>query len=104
MVGRVVSHVREITLSSVTLYVNETARQRVLSEQCRSVHAWAIGQIVEDAPPDLPRTPITYNPYRAGTFTTRIGEPVYGCAYVEFTASHGALAVGAIQQQRKEEQ
>lgn len=40
------------------------------------------------------RTAITYNPYRAATFTTReSGIPVHVALCVEFTVSDGALAL-----------
>jgi hypothetical protein len=49
------------------------------------VHAWAQG-IVTDAVPTGKREAITYNPYRAPTFTTRGGTPVTACDFIHFTS------------------
>ena len=57
---------------------------------------WAIGTLVSAAPEGA-RTPITYNPYRAATFTRRSdGAPVSACEFVHFTKEEGAVAVGGV--------
>jgi hypothetical protein len=92
-VGRVISHERRVTLADVRFVVKETARQRVIRNRCREGRACALGELVTKAPAG-PRTAITYNPYRARVFITRKdGIPVYASSFVEFTESHGALAV-----------
>jgi hypothetical protein len=92
--GKVVAHVGEIVLKNVTFRARENARQRVIARKCREVHCWAIGTIAK-APPPARRTPITYNPYRAPTFTRREdGAPVTRCEFVHFTQSDGAVAIG----------
>lgn len=93
--GKVIAPLREVTLAKVTFHVSEKARRRVIANQCREVHAWAIGEIVASQPIGE-RIAITYNPYRAGTFTERVsGEPVTSAAHVYFSVSEGALAYDA---------
>jgi hypothetical protein len=76
--------------------VRERARQQVIERKCRQVHCWAIGTVVEDVPAGV-RTAITYNPYRAGTFTRRgDGAPVSACECVHFTKEEAAVAVGCV--------
>lgn len=94
--GRVVAHVAEIALADVVFHVRARARERVVAKRCREVHAWAIGTIVDTvALPDMPRIPISYNPYKAATFVVRdSGEPIARCDYALFTANKAAFAVG----------
>jgi hypothetical protein len=62
---------------------------------CREVHAWCLGTIAAPLPADAPRVPITYNPFRCGSFTRRDnGAPLAACDYVEFTDA--AYAAGRI--------
>src|SRR5262249_21845520 len=91
--GKVVAHVREVVLAGVTFRVREGARQRVLARKCREVQAWCEG-VLAALPSGLGETPITYNPYRAGAFTTRAGVPLARCEYVHFTADREAVALG----------
>ena len=94
--GKVVAHVPEVVLADVTFRVRERARQQVIGRNCRQVLCWAIGTIVGDVPAGA-RTPITYNPYRAATFTRRgDGAPVSACEFVHFTREEGAVAVGLV--------
>lgn len=95
--GKVIAHLDTIILADVTFTVRESARQRVLRDRERSVHAWANG-IVADvslAYPGLierfPAAPITYNPYRCGSFTAN-GAPVQGADFVEFSPCGKAAA------------
>jgi hypothetical protein len=58
------------------------ARTQVIEKKCRQVHCWAMGTLVDDAPTGT-RTQISYNPYRAGTFTQRSdGASVNACEFV----------------------
>lgn len=82
--GRVLEHVQTIALREVSFHVKEARRRVVVSERCREVHAWASG-ILCDPPPPGPRLEVTYNPYRAPTFTTRDGAPVHAAPLVLFT-------------------
>lgn len=97
--GRVIAHCREIVLADVTFHVSEASRQTVIRKGERSVHAWVIGTVwlgpssgwleVHCGAP----VPVTYNPYRCGSFTRRDdGQPVTAAAYVHFTVSDGAVA------------
>src|SRR3954469_715776 len=89
-----VVHLVEVTLADVRFQVSEASRLRMVAARCREVHAWAIGEIIDFAPSGLPRTPITYNPYRAGCFTlTDRITPILACEYAEFNSA-GAFAVG----------
>lgn len=92
--GRVIDHRREVTLLDVMFYVSDSGRARVVRNQCREVHAWCIGDIADTAPASHgDRVAVTYNPYRSGSFTRRDnGATVDRADYVEFTASHGAIA------------
>jgi len=90
--GQVIDHLTSLILSDVTMIVQESGRQRVLSKRQREVHAWCVGEIVDTVPPGLTARELTYNPYRCGEFTTRDGKAIEHCAYVEFTESQGAIA------------
>ena len=90
--GKVVANVEEITLQDCTFYVCESTRVRCIERRRREVHAWAQG-IVTDAVPTGKREAITYNPYRASTFTTRGGTPVTACDFIHFTTNDGAIAI-----------
>jgi hypothetical protein len=93
--GKVVAHCDTITIADVTFKVSEATRRRVVRAHCREVHAWCIGTIAAPLPADMPRVPITYNPYRSGSFTRRdTGAALVACAYVEFGSE--AVAAGAI--------
>lgn len=75
-----------ILLRDVRFKVNEKARQRVIAEQRKNVHAFACGEIASFDPTvaDLDGTvPVTYNPYKAGHFYRKDegheGEAVHEC-------------------------
>lgn len=91
--GKVIAHCREVILADVTMHVSEASRQAVIAKRCRSVHAWCVGTIACSVESVHPAVPVTYNPYRAGTFTRRDnGQPVTAADYVHFTPSDGAVA------------
>lgn len=95
--GKVIAHLAECILADVTFRVSEKRRQAVIAKRCREVHAWAEGEVVEALPAEYAAVPVTYNPYRCGTFTRRdSGAAVVAAAYVHFTKADGAVAVGAI--------
>lgn len=91
--GRVMASCDDVTLSGVTFKVSETTRQRVIAKQRRRVHAWALGTLVAvDAKPRVDGLElITYNPYRAPTFTTLAGTPVTEAKEVVFVDRYGHL-------------
>lgn len=82
--GRLLSHVQACALADVQFHVREARRLHVVSAGCREVHAWATGILI-DPPLSGPRVEVTYNPYRAPTFTTRDGAPVHAAGCVAFT-------------------
>ena len=94
--GKVTGHAASLTLANVSFIVKESARLRVERTKSREVHAWAIGDIVDTAPPsDLPAREISYNPYRCGAFTYRDnGAPVAAARFVTFRSDQTALAHG----------
>ena len=65
--GLVVAHLATVQLTGVVFKVTETARQRVLAQRQRNVHAYAIGTYTSAAQPTATE-PISYNPYQAGHF------------------------------------
>jgi hypothetical protein len=85
--GLVIDHRRLVLLAGVTFFVSQSGRDRVVRNQVREVHAWAIGEIVDAIPDGLTRHVVTYNPYHCGAFVRRDdGAPVQACAYASFTA------------------
>lgn len=65
--GLVVAHLATVQLRGVRFKVSEPARQRVLAQRQRNVHAYAIGTFTRAAQPTATE-PISYNPYQAGHF------------------------------------
>lgn len=65
--GLVVAHLATVQLRGVLFKVSESARQRVLTQRQRNVHAYAIGTFTTAAQP-LATELISYNPYTAGHF------------------------------------
>ena len=79
--GRVIAHVEMITLGNVTFKVNEAGRQRVLRERKKNVHAFVQGTVTGTgmqhwAEKNEHWTKVSYNPYKAPTFTLSDGTPV----------------------------
>jgi hypothetical protein len=89
--GLVLRSATDVTLEGVTFHVSETTRQRIIERKRRRVHAWAIGQLLAvDTAPDLAGLePVTYNPFRAPTFTTTEGEPVTAAPLMHFVERKG---------------
>ena len=91
--GKVVAHVREIALADVEFHVCEAARERVVRNRRREVHAWAKGAVIATVPAGH-RCAITYNPYGSKNFTLRAsGTAIHVAPFVAFTAEHGAFAI-----------
>lgn len=69
--GKVVGHVKHITIIPSKFHVNEEHRQQVIANKCRKVHAWINGKLLSygnfSQIPDL-GLPISFNPYRSGSF------------------------------------
>ena len=93
---RVRGHATSVELLAADCNVSDAGRARVLREQCKNVHAYIEGNIDfrnMDAFPYWDADAISYNPYRAGTFTTSDGEPVAGARRVRFNPNHSVFAV-----------
>ncbi len=69
--GIVIQHKTSCLLKDVTFKVYETGRLRVIKEQRKNVHAYAVGELIEEEPLFLSYKEckeITYNPYKHGFF------------------------------------
>ena len=92
--GRVLSRRHRLLLANVRFVVREAGRQRVLQENRKNVHAFAVGTLVgkrgcmgiDHSGPNLP-APIMYNPRNDGFFFTWMGKRVDGARAVLFNES-----------------
>ena len=73
------AHLATVQLTGVVFKVTETARQRVLTQRQRNVHAYAIGTF-SSAPQPSATEPISYNPYHAGHFFRVQDQAAIHCA------------------------
>ena len=82
--GRVIAYRRQVVLDGATFKVSEKRRQVVIEKRCREVHArvWGESDLTTTLPPTT--TSVHYNPYRAATFTTLSGTPIYHARRVIF--------------------
>ena len=93
---RVRGHANSVELLDAECHVSDAGRARVLREQCKNVHAYIEGNIDlhnMDGFPYGDADRISYNPYKAGTFTTSDGEPVTGARRVRLNPNHSVYAV-----------
>ncbi|MDB9529546.1 hypothetical protein PN498_26385 [Oscillatoria sp. CS-180] len=69
---KVVGHVLDCVLGDVKFHVVESTRQRVLTQQRRTVHAWGQGTLIGVSDLDI-YAPIdlTYNPFLSDRFLER---------------------------------
>ena len=85
--GRVIAHCDQIVLKNVQFKVSEAGRQRVLREQKKNVHAYAIGHIYTGELPILRSYSVTYNPYKYSSFMMNLGDnnltSVYYASYAK---------------------
>ncbi len=67
---RVREHLTSLILEDVTFKVYEAGRQRVIANERKNVHAFAIGELVQrtDYAVWCGNTQAVYNPYRAACF------------------------------------
>jgi hypothetical protein len=94
---RLYRHANVLIADQVEFVVNEGGRQRVIKEQRKNVHAFALfstftlanGEGWNTDPMD---TPVRYNPYQASTFVDADNVPVYG-AYAAFLTLDGKVLV-----------
>ena len=77
--GLVKAHLNRVYLHDVQFKVSESGRQRVIKEQRKNVHAFAIGIMdgnVESAIWDKDPVKVSYNPYKYSTFVTENEESI----------------------------
>ncbi|MFG1544864.1 hypothetical protein [Halobacteriovorax sp. ZH2_bin.1] len=67
--GKVVAHLRELSLKPTKYHVNNNARLKVIEKKCRNVHAWINGEFVYAKKTDGAYDyPASYNPYKFAFF------------------------------------
>ena len=66
--GRVVGHVKSLSLRDVTWRVQASGRERVRREGKKNVHAYASGRVVDLVVFDGSEMPVRYNPKKLETF------------------------------------
>jgi hypothetical protein len=95
--GRVAANVANITLADVDFKVQPKGLERIRSRGQREVIAYALGTIAavnEPAPRERRPNEITFNPYRADTFTRRDGTPVHHADLVTFAPDDNGFGKG----------
>jgi hypothetical protein len=65
--GKVIAHVKSISLEDVVFKVSESGRQRALREGRKNVHAYVCGKVISKTIQKL-NMPVTYNPYQYTQF------------------------------------
>lgn len=84
--GRVIAYLPGLSLSGVSFRVQPAGRAKVLATRSKFVHAFVCGTVaprVELSAPDR----VSYNPYRASTFTFADGAPATQAARAEINAT-----------------
>ena len=82
--GRVIAHVSHITLVGVTFSVQPAGRAKVLATKCKQVHAFVNGTVSYGGCGSYAER-VSYNPYRAETFTNATAQPVTAANVVEIS-------------------
>lgn len=83
--GKVIDHVRDITLENAQFKVSEAGRQRVLREKRKNVHAFVVGTISGKKINERARE-ATYNPYKFSTFVYKCKEdPIHEARIVRLS-------------------
>jgi hypothetical protein len=93
--GRVAANVDNITLADVDFKVQPGGLRRIRARGQREVIAYALGTIaaVNEPAPRMGRpNVVTFNPYRADTFTREDGTPVHHADLVTFADGRGWTA------------
>lgn len=65
--GKLLSHHDALTLANCKFHVSEASRVRMVRNQQREVHAWVIGDLVEQ-PVQARGVRVSYNPYKGPDF------------------------------------
>jgi len=96
--GRVRASARQVRLTDVEFRVREAGRQRMLREQRKNVHAFAVGRLIEFVHPSEERTlddltgrDVFYNPYRFDSFVDRETEAPVRFADLVQLDEHGVV-------------
>jgi hypothetical protein len=90
--GIVIKHVDSITLKNVKYKVSEAGRQRVLRERKKNVHAFVVGEMVEENVEC--DTKVSYNPYKYNSFVIAVdGTPLFNseCAFLRVVDKKGEI-------------
>lgn len=92
--GRVINHPIVFSIKNASFKVNETGRQRVIAEQKKNVHAFALGNptdCIHESKQNFAYNylnariknkkykfvEVTYNPYKSGSFVVKkTGKPI----------------------------
>ena len=83
--GRVVNRLEHFIAQNVQFKVNEAGRLRTLTERHKNVHAFVVAELYVPSKIDaLGLTRVSYNPFRASTFTVN-GVPIMEAKAVLFT-------------------
>jgi hypothetical protein len=93
--GRVAANVDNITLADVDFKVQPKGLERIRRRGQREVIAYAVGTIAavnESAPRKGRPNVVTFNPYRADTFTREDGTPVHHADLATFADGKGWTA------------
>ena len=76
--GLVKAHLNRVYLHDVEFRVSESGRQRVIREQRKNVHAYAVGTMEGKVDLwSLNPVKVSYNPYKSGTFVTKDGGSIH---------------------------
>lgn len=71
--GRVIDHCDQVYLTNCQFTVNESGRQKVISNNRKNVHATVVGTLQSEAESIKNPIPLTYNPYKFSSFVTKDG-------------------------------
>jgi len=88
--GKVIGHAKTVVLYHARFHVNENGRQKVLREQRKNVHAWAMGYLVYASNEDviLKGFKLKYNPYKTDHFyEEKSGNKVHSADQLSLTDS-----------------
>lgn len=91
--GLVLEHRVELVLLQVVLVVSEATRQRVIRQQRRTVHAYAVGQLSEEPVRPGGRR-LHYDPFEGPHFTAA-GEIVAAANRIDFRTDGAYLDADA---------
>lgn len=82
--GLVIAHVEHVTLVGATFTVQPAGRAKVMATKRKQVHAFVNGTVSYGGCTSLAHR-VSYNPYRAATFTDVTGQPVTAANVVEIS-------------------